>query len=166
MFILGPTMSLLPSYLQRAFRAEVAFPFPFLISPWVTGSQNFFCKCLSFKNTNLFKPMPYLEEIWVKKNNQKESTFLFGHVTGAEAQKPICTLPPPGHLLSISWSRLDTALIEMTGRRFGAGGGQGWGTGLTHRFRFWEPLFTGLFEKESCGFGEKKNEALRYADHK
>lgn len=70
MYILGQIWVQLCAFYLYIFRLLSASTPP--IQPQLAGSQNFFCKRPSSKNTNLFKLRPYLEEIWVKKNNQRK----------------------------------------------------------------------------------------------
>lgn len=71
MYILGQIWVQLCPFYFCIFRLLSASTPPYS-QPQLAGSQNLFCKCPSSKNTNLFKLRPYLEEIWVKENNQRK----------------------------------------------------------------------------------------------
>lgn len=71
MYILGQTSVQLCLFYFCIFRLLSASTPPYS-QPQSAGSQNLFCKRPSSKNTNLFKLRPYLEEIWVKENNQRK----------------------------------------------------------------------------------------------
>jgi len=90
MYILGQIGVQLGTFHLYIFRLFSASTPP--MQPQLAGSQNFFCKRPSSKNTNLFKLRPYLEVIWVKKNNQKESAFLGHHVRSACAHTHVLLL--------------------------------------------------------------------------
>lgn len=71
MYILGQIWVQLCPFYFCIFRLLSASTPPYS-QPQLAGSQNLFCKRPSSKNTNLFKLRPYLEEIWVKENNQRQ----------------------------------------------------------------------------------------------
>lgn len=69
MYILGQIwIQLCPFYFCIFWLLSASTP-PYS-QPRLAGSQNLFCKRPGSKNTNLFKLRPYLEEIWIKENNQ------------------------------------------------------------------------------------------------